>query len=114
MEKKPAQPNNKRRNRAPKSRVDYKWSNRIEPEVRAMVLAGDLLFVAGPHGETHKKQAAFEGDEGISLQAVSTSDGSILAQYQLDSLPVFDGMAAARGQLYLSTKDGRVLCFGAK
>lgn len=114
LEKKPAQPNNKRRNRAPKSRVDYKWSNRIEPEVRAMVLAGDLLFVAGPHGETHKKQAAFEGDEGISLQAVSTSDGSILAQYQLDSLPVFDGMAAARGQLYLSTKDGRVLCFGAK
>ena len=65
LEKKPAQPNNKRRNRAPKSRVDYKWSNRVEPEVRAMVLAGDLLFVAGPHGETHKKQAAFEGDEGI-------------------------------------------------
>ena len=114
LEKKPGQPNNKRRNRAPTSRVDYKWSNRVEPEVRAMVLAGDLLFVAGPHGETHKKQAAFEGDEGISLQAVSTSDGSILAQYKLDSLPVFDGMAAARGQLYLSTKDGRVLCFGAK
>jgi outer membrane protein assembly factor BamB len=109
--KKPPQPNKGRRKRAPVSRVDYKWSNRVEPEVRAMVLAGDVLFVAGPHGETHKNQAAFEGNKGISLQAYSTSDGAKLADYELKSLPVFDGLIAARGQLYLATKDGRILCF---
>jgi hypothetical protein len=26
-------------------------------------------------------------------------------------LPVFDGMAAANGNLYVATTDGRVLCF---
>jgi len=33
-----------------------------------------------------------------------------LAQYKLDSAPVFDGMAAANGRLYLSLENGRVLC----
>ena len=76
-----------------------------------MVLADKTLFVAGPHGETHQSLAAFEGREGISLQAISTADGTVLATYTLDGLPVFDGLAAARGRLYLTTRDGKVVCF---
>jgi len=34
-----------------------------------------------------------------------------MAEYKLDSLPVWDGMAAANGRLYLATKSGKVLCF---
>ena len=52
-----------------------------------------------------------EGTEGALLWAVATADGKRLAEYKLDAMPAFDSMAAARGRLYLSTTDGRVLCF---
>ena len=46
------------------------------------------------------------------LRAVSVSDGTKLAEYRLDSPPVFDGMIAAGARLYLSLKNGTVLCMG--
>ena len=52
--------------------------------------------------------------ENSRLLAVSTSDGKKLAEYRLDAPPVFDGLAAAGGQLYLATIDGKVVCFGGK
>ena len=79
-----------------------------------MVLAGDTLFVAGPHGATHKSLEAFYGKEGISLHAISTADGSTMARYDLTALPVHDGMAAAGKQLYLVTRDGRVSCYAGQ
>ena len=42
--------------------------------------------------------------------AVSASDGTELAQYRLDCSPVFDGMVAAGGRLYVSLQDGRLVC----
>ena len=56
--------------------------------------------------------ASFDGRRGAVLWVVSKSDGRKLAEYKLDSPPVFDGMAAAAGQLYLSTLDGSVTCMG--
>jgi hypothetical protein len=47
------------------------------------------------------------------LVAVSPTDGRKLAAYRLESMPRFDGMIAARGHLYLSTADGRVIALGA-
>jgi hypothetical protein len=46
------------------------------------------------------------------LLAVSATDGRPLAAYELGAMPVFDGLAAAGGRLYLSTVDGQVLCLG--
>ncbi len=37
-----------------------------------------------------------------------------LARYRLDSAPVFDGMAAANGRLYLSLENGQVLCMAGQ
>ena len=51
------------------------------------------------------------GKKGALLWAVATADGKKLAEYKLDSVPVFNGMAAANGRLYLVTKDGKILCF---
>ena len=48
------------------------------------------------------------------LMAVSASDGAELARYELDSPPVFDGMAAANGRLYLSLENGRLLCMAGR
>ena len=98
----------------PESRVQYNWSETIEPEARAMVLAGETLFVAGPHGDTHQSLPAYLGEQGISLQAISTQNGEAVTTYELASLPVLDGMAAAGGRLYLATKDGRVTCFAGE
>jgi outer membrane protein assembly factor BamB len=97
-----------------KSIVPTRWSNRADLEARAMVLAGDTLFVAGPLGDTHNSLDAFHGQAGIRLRAMSTRDGSVLRELELDAMPVFDGLAGASGKLYLSTKDGQVRCLGDK
>jgi hypothetical protein len=94
-----------------KSVVPCRWSYPADMEARAMALADDMLFVAGPLGDTRLSLDAFEGKEGIRLRALSTADGSVQGEYKLQSLPVFNGMAVARGKLYLTTKDGQLHCF---
>ena len=38
----------------------------------------------------------------------------VAAEYELDAAPVLDGMAAARGRLYVSTVFGKVVCFDGR
>jgi hypothetical protein len=112
--------------------VTHHWTQDLPLLARALVLADDTLFVAGPEdlideeqalkqistpamAETLAEQAAaFEGRRGGLLCAVSATDGTQRAQLQLDAPPVFDGMAAAGGRLYLSTQAGTVVCLGGK
>jgi outer membrane protein assembly factor BamB len=93
-----------------------KWSVWVPVRIRAMVLAKDTLFVAGPPDvlEPDDPLGAFEGRKGGVLRAVSTADGEKLTEYELKSPPVFDGMIAANERLYICTRDGRVLCMGKK
>ena len=56
--------------------------------------------------------AAFESRKGAVLRAYSAADGNALVEHKLDAPPVFDGLIAANGQLYLSLKNGTVLCMG--
>ncbi len=112
------------------SAADVKWSHTRPPlQVRAMVLAGGTLFVAGPpdvldeeaavarrFADDVQKQladqdAALAGKKGATLWAVSAEDGKRLCEVKLDANPVWDGLAAAGGRLYLSTTDGKVRCF---
>ena len=103
----------RRRSRAPTtSVVKTHWSKGVWMEARAMVLADRTLFLAGPTGDTHRSQEAFEGRAGVVLKAVSAEDGRAVATVQLDALPVFDGMAAAGGRLFLAMADGTVRCMG--
>ncbi|MHC4298140.1 MAG: outer membrane protein assembly factor BamB family protein [Planctomycetota bacterium] len=110
--------------------VKHNWTKDVPLFARAMVLTNRTLFVAGPPDVVDEDQAfrqidepkiqrslaeqaaAHKGKRGALLKAVSAADGSDLAQYELDSPPVFDGMAAAGGRLYMSTVKGEVLCFG--
>ena len=109
--------------------VQHTWTQDIPLLARAMVLAGGTLFVAGPPDLVDEPQAfnqindpnvqrkladqatAFEGNKGALLLAVSAADGKKLARYDLDSPPVFDGMVAAAGRLYMTTVNGQVVCF---
>lgn len=49
---------------------------------------------------------------GGLLWAASAADGKKLGEFKMDSRPVFDGIIAAGGRLYISTRDGRVACMG--
>ena len=112
----------------PMTRFATHWTQDVPVLARAMVLADRTLFFAGPpdlvdeeaslrafdQSATQKllarQAAALGGAEGALLWAVST-DGKKLAERKLDVAPVFDGMAAARGRLYMATVDGKIICF---
>jgi len=93
----------------------FTWSAAVPLKVRAMVLAGDVLFAAGPPDPGPSDPdplGTWEGKRGAVLAAFSAQDGNLLAQWNLDALPVFDGMAAAHGNLYTATAGGMVFCHG--
>jgi len=89
------------------------------------------MFVAGPpdiiKAQAEQKDEAlvlenpqealetWRGEKGGGLLwTVSAEDGTRLAQYKLDSQPVFDGMAAANGRLYIAQKNGKVVCMAGR
>ncbi|MHC4504913.1 MAG: hypothetical protein ACYTFI_16540, partial [Planctomycetota bacterium] len=90
------------------------WHDWVPVRIRGMVLAGGRLFVAGPPDvvDADDPMAAFEGRKGAVLCAHSAADGKKLAERKLDAPPVFDGLIAAAGRLFMCTTDGHVLCFG--
>jgi len=91
-----------------------KWETQLPLRALGMVLAGDKLVVAGvpdviPEDDPY---AAFEGRKGVQLWVVSAKDGKKLGRQELTAMPVFDGLIAAGGKLYLSTQAGTVQCLG--
>jgi hypothetical protein len=96
--------------------AEPKWSHTIPVRARAMVLAGKTLFLAGPPDVVPKADplAALEGRCGAKLWAASAADGTKLTEHELAAEPVFDGLCAAAGRLFLVNKAGDVQCFGRK
>jgi hypothetical protein len=91
----------------------YRWTRPLPILARAMVLAGDRLVLAGPPDlfQAADPLAAMEGRSGGKLLVLSTADGELLAEYALDSPPVFDGLAVADGKLYLPiVGGGTIVC----
>lgn len=107
------------------------WSRSVPILVRALAVAGDKLLLAGPDDlvdepaafrtftdpATQKKlaaqDAAMAGKSGGALMVVSCSDGKTLSSKRLNTIPVWDGLAVANGNVYLAGMDGRVHCFTA-
>jgi hypothetical protein len=97
-----------------------------------MVLAGDTLFLAGSPKVDRKKsyellhrqivdryhaaptfkeiEDTITGKNGGILYAVNKGDGMKVMEMDLESIPVFDGLIAADHRLYLSLKNGEVMC----
>ena len=109
------------------------WARDIPVSVRAMLLADKVLFVAGPPDlldesksgrgisrnpalrKKAKAQAeAMAGKRGAVLWGISKDSGAKVLALTLDSPPVWDGMAAARGRLYLACMNGTVECYGGE
>ena len=99
---------------------------------RAMTAVSDKLFIAGPPDLLDERQAyyspddpevkaklkrqteALDGRAGGQLWVLNKTDGKLVNRYTLDTIPVFDGMAAAGESLYMTTVDGRVMCFSGR
>ncbi len=83
--------------------AEAKWQSSLfeeaEPKqtIAALILAGDTLLAAGSEG---------------GLTAISAADGKTLSKTKLPA-PLWDGMAAAGGRLFVSTRDGKLLCLGS-
>ena len=92
-----------------------KWQSRIPITGKAMAVAGDVVFVAGAPlvFDMNDLAATYEGRHGGVLWAVAAEDGSLSAQYQLESLPAWDGMAASYGRLFIANQDGSIVCWGS-
>jgi hypothetical protein len=109
--------------------VRYRWQlNQPAMQVRAMVATAEALFVAGHPDFVDERRAlrlpddpevrqalerqaqAIEGLHGGLLWRVSKKDGQLATRYRLASPPVFDGLVAAGGRLYVSTLEGTVEC----
>jgi len=90
------------------------WQQNIGIRVTAMVRASDTIFVAGAPDivDPEDPHAAWEGRKGGILAAYAAGDGRKLAQYKLPAPPVWDGMAAAGGRLFIGTSDGHIVCMG--
>lgn len=116
------------------SLVDPKWTQDVPIYVRSMILAGAKLFIVGPpdiideestfQQLTEKDEAVqkllakqddvLEGTDGALLLSVNIDTGEVEDRIELDSLPAWDAMAGAGGQLFLSTLDGSLICFGSE
>jgi hypothetical protein len=81
-----------------------------------MVLAGDVLYVAGPVKDEQggPVEPSFDEVEKSLLIAYSARDGKELDRHRLNHQPVFDGLIAANGRLYLAQRDSTILCFAPK
>jgi outer membrane protein assembly factor BamB len=90
--------------------TEKQWEKAVPLQVRAMVLADKVLFVSGLIAEEIDAPEGPDESRGAALIALSASDGTELARCSLDSIPVFDGMAAAYGRLYIALKNGSLVC----
>jgi outer membrane protein assembly factor BamB len=93
------------------------WHLHIPITGKAMAMAGNVLFVAGEpmkfDDPSYKNYvAAYNGELGGWMLAVSATEGKKLAEYKLNAAPVWDGIAIADRQLYIGLADGTVQCLG--
>jgi len=125
----------KRQAKVPAGKIQHLWEL-AKPDLlaNAMVLADRNIFLAGPpdvadeektfsfvfganddiNRQMRRQEEAWQGKEGALLWVVSADTGKKLSQYKIPEIPVWDGMIAANGRLYLSLKNGTILCMGKR
>jgi len=86
------------------------WTAALALRPRAMIRANDTLFIGGETAGPAPGAAVRGQKKGGFLRTVACGDGKTVGHMPLDSPPVWDGMSAARGRIYISMKDGSVLC----
>ena len=87
----------------------YLWNETLDLAVRAMLLTDDNIYAAGPVAED---VILFDTPESEArLSVFSKKDGSRVSNTKLPTQPVFDGMAAANGRIFLALINGEIVCY---
>ncbi len=94
---------------------EYVWKIDLSFHPRAMIKSKGNLFVGGMPLKLSAEDpfASYEGKKGGIVGVISSEDGNVLAEYDLSSPVIWDGMAAANGKLFVVTSDGSIFCFAA-
>ncbi|MFC1497607.1 PQQ-binding-like beta-propeller repeat protein [Verrucomicrobiota bacterium] len=89
------------------------WNVNIPLRVMAMLADRNNLYLAGVADKTDEQDywKYLEGRAGGIFAVYSKVDGKKIFQIELDSPPVFDGLSAANGKVFISLKDGNVVCW---
>ncbi|MHC4407283.1 MAG: hypothetical protein ACYTG0_47340 [Planctomycetota bacterium] len=113
--------------RLPKVEFDFRWKTDAPLRAKAIVKTRKVLFVAGPEDlldeesvfqdlqleenqrSLQKQNEALTSRKGGRLLAVSVQDGFTEQMLDLESPPVWDGMAAAYGKLFVCCRGGLVI-----
>ena len=85
-----------------------KWETPIESpnQVEAMLLTKSHVFTAGTTNRNWRDRVpAF-------LRVYEVSNGKQSRELTLTAPPIYDGLAAAAGRIYLATVDGKLTCYG--
>ena len=81
------------------------WRHRTgAPYQKGLLLAGNRLYAAVERGRL--------GGVRCELLVLDAESGKKVKNIPLDTPPVFDGLIAANGRLYMSTEEGSVRCLG--
>lgn len=86
-----------------------KWmlDEEIDQQMMGVVLAGETAYLAGV------PTSRDPGEKG-ELWVLDGNDGRRVQTLTLDAYPVYDGLSAAGGRLFMVTEDGGIICFGAQ
>jgi outer membrane protein assembly factor BamB len=90
------------------------WSARVPIAGHAILKAGDKVVVAGvPMRKGFSEEnieASYAGGKGGLLWTINAADGRATGEVELPAAPVWDGLAAVDGNIYVTLKDGTVMC----
>jgi hypothetical protein len=92
-------------------RVPILWHRPMPVRTTGMVLAGDRLFLAGAEDRFDPQDplGMFEGHGPAVLWTIDPDTGETLAEMKLGAPPVWDGMSAAGGRLFIACEDGTII-----
>jgi outer membrane protein assembly factor BamB len=98
------------------------WSANVPMTTKAMIMAGNNIFIAGNPvedmliydyndriEEVGVYTDTYKGYLGGAVWAVSKTDGTKLAEYTFGAPIVWDGLAAANGRIYAALENGKII-----
>ena len=130
---KTATPNQPRRKKPAVPPAQPNWSVSVPIWVRAMLVTEDALLVCGPRDLYDEDRAVgrgsqfttqdprlalqqehAEGKHGSLLKVFDKKTGRETCSIEIDDMPTWDGMIAAQGRIFMTTVNGKILCFDAR
>jgi len=110
--------------------VKANWNVDVPVWVRAMFVTDDALIVCGPRDLYDEQKAVTrgsalytndprialqqehaEGKHGSLLKVFDKMTGKEISSIEIDDMPTWEGMITARGNIFMTTVNGRILCF---